>query len=281
MLKYVQPAISLNKSVKVELKKLLAELYSIGGDWTQVKQGLYCSSQLGVLFGTARPSLACSQFGMLGAARTGSQLGGIFGTARPCSQFGMLGTANPGSQLGGNFGAARPGLVLAGSSLQQTLPSKYHGMYVCIKLIQSVLFDSGEIPGLYLFKKALEMVADCLDKIRSQGESSCTNFMPTCQYLKGILVMLLENHAYWEAKIAGEKPDNHVKNMVLPDVGRSGFNLQPQVMPLNQQQVNFTAPQPVAAQPLAPTSSEVIKPEESLAGMPQTTYSQIRFWSDW
>ena len=259
VLKYLQPAISLNKSVKVELKKLLAELYSIGGDWTQARPG----PQLGGNFGG----------GNFGGGNFG---GGNFGAARTGSQFGMLGAARTGFQLGGNFGG-----LLLGSSLEQTLPSKYDGMYVCIKLIQTILFDSGEIPGLYLFKKALEMVADCLDKIRSQGESLCTNFMPTCQYLKGILVMLLENHAYWEAKIAGEKPDNHVKNMVLPDVGRSGFNLQPQVMPLNQQQVNFTAPQPVAAQPLAPTSSEVIKPEESLAGMPQTTYSQIRFWSDW
>ena len=84
----------------------------------------------------------------------------------------------------------------------------------------SVLFDveSVEVPGLYLFQEALKILKKCVDDSKAQGNSVCPNFLPACQYMKGILVMLLESHGYWEAKIAGQRPGCCVKDMELPTV---------------------------------------------------------------
>ena len=344
VLKYLGLATSLKVSIKVELKKLLAELYSIGGDWIQVqlfggagnlrlrtvanRAGLQLGSgpsggiQLGgggIQLGGGAMQLGGGPSGgmqlgggamQLGGGRGGMQLGG--GGPSGGMQLGgggmqLGGGPSGGMQLGGGGlqlgGGPSGGMQLGGGGLQlgggglqlgggmqvlgggpvlgkqrvlqqQPAPSKYDRIDTSIKLIQGALFgtDEPDIPGLYLFKTALEKFGECVNQIRSQGESACDSFLPSCQYLKGILVMLLENHAYWEAKIAGEKPSEFIKNLELPDVSRSDSTAQPnQMSPAAHPQV-FVTPQvqlggsPAAVEPVASPSPEVMGQEEPLIG---------------
>ena len=225
VLKYLGPATSLKENVKGELRKLLAEIYSIGGDWTQVR------------------------------------------AVQPVQQY------NPYQLNPTGFG----GVGYMSTNLQQAVPFKYNGIHTSIKLIQGNLFgtDEADVPGLYLFKSALEKLGECVNQIRSQGEAACNSFMPTCQYLKGILVMLLENHAYWDAKIAGEQPGEFIKNLELPDISRSDStaqNIQNFQSQLPHQQLFAKPPVQssgflVAAEPVASPSPEVMGQEEPLIGI--------------
>ncbi len=117
--------------------------------------------------------------------------------------------------------------LLVGSSLgsgrneRGRVPHKYDNLFGTIETIEGALMETEryDFPGLYLFKMALKNFKECVNQER-QGRSS-SDLMPACQYLKGTLVMLLENQGYWEAKLAGRKTGCYVKDLELPNVDRS------------------------------------------------------------
>ena len=119
-------------------------------------------------------------------------------------------------------------------------PTFLQGIDASISIISSALFDaeSVEVPGLYLFQEALKILKNCVDDSKAQGNSVCPNFLPACQYAKGILVMLLESHGYWEAKMSGQRPGCCVKDMELPTVTWASNNTTTQYASINRRPQN-------------------------------------------
>jgi len=184
--RYLHSATSLTESAREELRKLLAVLYSVCGDWSEI------TNKIG-------------QVGASGGSNVIRRSGG-----RQSSQL----FYDPN-------GIPIPGLGNGGLSFLDSLVSS-------ISVIRSTLFDAEgiEVPGLYLLEVAVKNLQECVDIARAQGNSVCANFLPACQYVKGILTMLLENHGYWEAKIAGEKrPHCYVKDLELPTVVGASNNM--------------------------------------------------------
>ncbi len=197
--RYLRAATCLKEDLKEELRKLLAEIYSISGDWSQNRKG--------------EPATAPS-----GLARVG--LGG----AQVFISSGNSHSLLVGSSLG------------SGRNERGRVPHKYDNLFGTIETIEGALMETEryDFPGLYLFKMALKNFKECVNQER-QGRSS-SDLMPACQYLKGTLVMLLENQGYWEAKLAGRKTGFYVKDLELPNVDRSRNSPNVQPLPAPRQQ---------------------------------------------
>ena len=224
--------------MRAELRKLLAALYSVCGDWHQVM-----NKTVGLVGG---------QNNVAGGLLQGHQQG-----------FGFIPPVQYTQPAGMSYANSLP--VGSGS------PTFLEGIDASISIISSALFDaeSVEVPGLYLFQEALKILKNCVDNSKAQGISVCPNFLPACQYVKGILVMLLENHGYWEAKMAGQRPGCCVKDMELPTVTWASNNMAAQNVSTNRRGQNVPIPMGVPAatsKASAALTSEEERSEQSFQG---------------
>ena len=227
--RYLHSATSLKVSVRAELRKLLATLYSVCGDWSQVM-----NKTVGLVGGQNNDAVDLLVQQQLG-----------FGFV-PQMQYSQPAT----------YGSS--GLPVGGGSL-----TFLEGIDASISIISSVLFDaeSVEVPGLYLFQEAVKVLKKCVDNSKAQGISVCPNFFPACQYVKGILVMLLESYGYWEAKMSGQRPGCCIKDMELPTVAWASNNTAAQNFSTNRRQ-NIPMPLVLPTTSVASAASSSIVSEE-------------------
>ena len=69
-----------------------------------------------------------------------------------------------------------------------------------------------ELPGMYLFQESLGKFKDRITEMNAAHIHKQTDLVRECSMLKGHLEMILENHAFWMSKLAGETPHQFIKN---------------------------------------------------------------------